>query len=118
MKARKILYIILLLVLVSIASINSAIKYESYMYSSPYGSDTPQGSALKGHGDTTLTLYPLVNYAVIDYGSFKQTGFYQESDKELTIYTGLDSVQRLCKLKNGDVGMQLVGNMMLSFRKI
>lgn len=118
MKTRKILYIIMLLVLVSIVSISSAIKYESYMYSSPYGADTPQGNVLKGHGDTTLTLYPLVHYAVIDYGSFKQEGFYEDSEKELIIYTGLDSVQRLCKLKNGDVGMQLVGNMMLSFRKI
>ena len=105
MNSRKILIVALLLVILSIASINSAIRYESYMFSYPYGSDTPEGNVLNGHGDTTLTLYPLINYAVIDYGSFQQRGLYEEADDEFIIYTGLDSVQPLCKLENGDIGM-------------
>lgn len=117
-KEREVIIVTLLLVTLAVASINSAIKYESYMFSYPYGSDTPEGNALKGHGDTIITLYPLVNYAVIDYGSFQQRGFYEETDKEIIIYTGFDSVQPVCKLKNGDIGMQIVGNMMMSFRNI
>lgn len=111
---------LLFLILISLLLIGHSYKicYSSYQVSYPYGSDTPDGAKARGDGDTIVTFHPLTHYATVDYGNFKQTGFYTETDSEVVIYTGFDSIQAFCKLKNGDIGMQLIGNMMLSFKKV
>lgn len=110
---------VLFLILVSVLLIchQYEICYSSFQVSYPYGSDTPIGTTARGEGDTIVTFHPITHYATVDYGDFEQSGFYKETDSEFIIYTGLDSVQAFCKLGNGDIGMQLIGNMMLCFKK-